>query len=365
MVCSGKEGGKTVDFCPESLDKEAMNSTRHLVVSLSLTFAIVVLGTFGYMAIEGWSLLDSLYMTIITLTTVGYSETRPLSDLGRLYTLAVIFIGFGFFVYVAGAVVQFMVEGQIRTVLGRRRLDQKINRLDNHYIVCGYGRIGGVLCQHLKNTSVGLVVIEKDPELLAELDADNMLYLFGDASDETLLLKAGIKRAKGLVAVLATDIDNVFLVLTARQLNPHLNIIARASSSQAKSKLRAAGANRVESPYEMGAANMAQRILRPTVTNFLDLAFTYKRKDIQMEEIPVSGASELVGVMLKDSGIRKNYNLILIAIKKRDGRMIFNPTYEATIHGGDTVIVVGEAANLKKLETILNPPKKPSRFRLK
>jgi len=199
------------------------------------------------------------------------------------------------------------------------------------------------------------VVVEKNPELISVMDADGVLYISGDASNEENLLKAGIKRAKGLVAALASDADNVFLVLTARQLDPDLMIIARASQEESKSKLRAAGANTVESPYDMGAASMAHRIIRPTVTSFLDLAFAYKRKDIQMEEIPVSASSDLVNVMLKDTGIRQKYNLIIIAIKKPDKSMLFNPSFEAIIEMGDTVIAVGEEINLQKLEHILNP----------
>ena len=187
------------------------------------------------------------------------------------------------------------------------------------------------------------------------MDEDKVLYVCGDVSDEANLIKAGIKRAKGLVAVLATDADNVFLVLTARQLNPDLYIVARACQAESKAKLRAAGANNVESPYEMGAVSMAQRILRPTVTNFLDLAFTYSRKDIQMEEIPVSSSSALSNVMLKDSGIRQQFNLIIIAIKKSDDSMLFNPSFETVIKAGNTVIAVGEEANLKRLADILNP----------
>jgi voltage-gated potassium channel len=170
-----------------------------------------------------------------------------------------------------------------------------------------------------------------------------------------VLKKAGIDEARALIAALATDTDNVFLVLTARQLAPKLNIIARAGSDAAKRKLAAAGASTVEAPYEIGAATMAQRIIRPTVTSFLDFAFTHHHKDIQMEEIPVAEDSRLNQVMLRDSGIRQKYNLIIIAIKKADDQMIFNPSFEARIHAGDTVIAVGEPASLKKLEMELNP----------
>lgn len=307
------------------------------------------------MMIEGWDFLDALYMTVITLTTVGYGEVHEVSRIGQIYTILLIFIGVAFILFVAGSVVQFMVEGRIRTILGRRSLDKKIDRLKNHYIVCGYGRIGRVLCNQLKRKPIDLVVIDKNLELIPIFDDDKVLYLSGDASDEAILHKAGILRAKGLIAVLATDTDNVFLVLTARQLNPDLYIIARASRDDSKLKLQAAGANKVESPYEMGAVSMAQRIIRPTVTNFLNLAFAHKRKDIQMEEIPVNSSSGLINVMLKDSGIRQQFNLIIIAIKKPDGSMMFNPSYETVIEAGDTVIAVGQEGNLQRLENKLNP----------
>lgn len=332
-----------------------MDSNKHMVIAFILTVIIIIVGTLGYMIIEGWGILDSLYMTIITLTTVGYSEVQPLSRIGRVYTVGLIFLGFGFFVYVAGAVVQFMVEGQIRNILGRQRLNRKIDRLKNHYIVCGYGRIGRVLCKKLRQKPLDLVVIENNPDLVPLMEKDGMLYISGEAYAEANLQKARIDSALGVIAALGTDADNVFLVLTARQLNPALNIIARASDQAAKSKLMAAGASRVESPYEMGAASMAQRILRPTVTSFLDLALSDKPTEIQMEEIPVSAHSHLVGVMLKESGIRQDYNLIIVAIKNPDGSMHFNPSHLATLNIGDTVIAVGEDVNLQKLEKILNP----------
>ena len=332
-----------------------MKSIRHLKYCILLLILVIFLGVGGYMSIEGWNFLDALYMAVTTLTTVGYSEVHEVSDPGRIFTIFFIIIGVVYFLYMAGAVVQFMVEGQIRTILGRRSLDKKIDRLKNHYIVCGYGRIGKTLCTMLKKKAVDLVVIEKDKDLIPVMVENKIFYISGDAGDETNLIKAGIRHAKGLIAVLAMDTDNVFLVLTARQLNPDIYIMANASHNESKPKLIAAGANRVELPYDMGAVSMAQRIIRPTVTNFLNLAFAQKRKDIQMEEIPVSPSSGLVNVMLKDSGIRQRFNLIIIAIKKSDDSMLFNPSFEAVIESGDTVIAVGEEENLKNLEKILNP----------
>ncbi|MGD9120696.1 MAG: NAD-binding protein [Desulfobacterales bacterium] len=332
-----------------------MDGTRHLVFCILISILILAAGTFGYMAIEGWPFIDAIYMTVITISTVGFKEVNQVDGAGRIFTIILVFCGVGFSLYVAAAVVQFMVEGRIRIILGRRRLDKKIDRLKNHYIVCGYGRIGRVLCRHLRKAEIDVAVIEKSPERVSVMDEDNILYIADDATDENNLLKAGIKRARGLVAVLATDTDNVFLVLTARQLSPELFIMARASQRNAIIKLRAAGANMVESPYVMGAMSMANRIIRPTVTSFLDLAFAQRSKDIQMEEIPVSAGSELVNIELKDSGIRQNYNLIIIAIKKPDGSMQFNPSFDAVIKPDDTVIAVGEATSLQRLEWALNP----------
>jgi len=308
------------------------------------------------MFIESWSFLDALYMTVITISTVGFREVHQVDDsVGRVYTILLVMFGVGFTLYVTSAVVQFMVEGRIRVIMGRRRLDRKINRLKNHYIICGYGRIGRVLCRDLQQAPTDLIVVESSVDLLAKMEQDGVLYINGDATDEDTLIKARIRNAKGLVAVLATDTDNVFLVLTARQLAPELKIIARAGQDGSKKKLLAAGADYVESPYELGAVSMARRIIRPTVTNFLDLALARERQDILMEEIPVSKYSLLVNVPLKDSGIRQKHNLIIIAIKKPDGSMHFNPSFESRLMAGDTVIAVGDPSNLKELAKTLAP----------
>jgi len=332
-----------------------LNSSKNLLILIFLSILFVAFGTAGYMWIEKWDLLDAVYMTVITLTTVGFGEVHETSHNGRLFTIFLILFGAGFCLYVAGAFVQFMVEGKIRTILGRKRLDKKIDRLKNHYIVCGYGRIGRVLCNKLREKKhLDVVVIESNADLIPVMDEDDVLYIRENASDETSLIKAGIERAKALIAVLATDTDNVFLVLTARQLNPDIFIMARSGSRESKSKLRTAGANQVESPYDTGATSMANRLLRPTVTNFLDLAFAYKNKDIQMEEIPVDSSSDMANKMLKDSGIRQKYDLIIIAMKKKDGSMLFNPSFETIIEPGDTVIAVGEEQNLLGLEQELS-----------
>lgn len=332
-----------------------MDKLKQLIISTVASFFILFAGTAGYMLIEKWDLLDSIYMTVLTLGSVGYSEVHPLSFNGRIFTIILIISGMSLVMYLAGVVVQFVVEGEMRHILGRRKLNKSISMLKNHYIVCGYGRIGKTLCNQIKEQNSEVVVVEKNETLLPSLEKDKILYVHGDASNESTLIKAGIQNAKSLIAVLATDADNVFLVLTVRQLNPSIYIMARAGSDNVKSKLLAAGANRVESPYEVGAVSMALKLLRPSVSNFLDIALSRKQRAIQIEEVYISPKSKILNVMLKDSGIRQNYNIIIIAIKKKDGEMIFNPSFETFLEEGDTIIAMGRASNLKKFNEELNP----------
>ncbi|KPA08946.1 potassium transporter TrkA [Candidatus Magnetomorum sp. HK-1] len=322
---------------------------------ISLTIVIFAGGTAGYMIIENWGFMDSLYMTAITIATVGFSEVHPLSSAGHLYTIFLIFTGVGFFAYIGSSFMQFTIDGRLKDMWGRRRLDKQISKFKNHIIICGYGRIGRVLFQQLISRFPDIVVIEQDPNLLPVMEEDGITYVLGSSTEEKSLLKAGIKNANGLVAVLGEDTDNVFLVLTARQLNPDLYIVARACRAASKKTLLAAGADRVDSPYDVGAVRMAQAIIRPTVLNFLDYTFAQKQNDIQMEETKVNGSSELVGCSLQESGIRQKFNLILIAIKKNNGQMLFNPSSKTCLNEGDTVISLGQPDDLIAFDRTLNP----------
>jgi voltage-gated potassium channel len=330
-----------------------MERKIHFTLSIILTVGLVLIGTCGYMFIEGWAFDDAFYMTIITLATVGYGEVHQISDAGRIFTIILIVSGVGYFMYVVGLIVQFLVEDRIRVILGRRKLDKRIAKLKNHYIVCGYGRIGRVLVHYLTERYLNVVVIEKNADRRAAMDEDGVLYLVGEATDESLLLRAGIRSAKGLITAVATDADNVFLTLIAKQLNPDLFIVARAIQNTAKRTLQAAGAAKVISPYDLGARRMAHAILRPTVIKFLELAFTDESTDVVMEEIRVRPSSHLLNVALKDSGIRQQLDLIILTIKKADGTLIFNPKADTRIETDDTLVVVGKAKSVNRLEQMM------------
>ncbi|MFH2092126.1 MAG: potassium channel protein [Pseudomonadota bacterium] len=331
-----------------------MSRLQQITWTILISWIIFSIGVTGYMTIEGWNIIDASYMTAITLSTVGFLEVHELSNGGRIFTIVLIFAGVGYFLYIAGVIIQFIVEGEIQSILGRKRLDKKISKLRNHYIVCGYGRIGRVLCQLIKEETSDIVIIEESDTLVPVLEKDKMQYCHGDASDEDLLLKAGIKNASFLVAALGTDTANVFLVLTARQLNPDIFIMARASEPGVRNKLMVAGANMVESPYDTGAISMGLKLLRPSVSNFLDVALSRKTEGIQIDEIYVPRSSRYTNVALKDSGIRQDFNLIIISIKKASGEMLFNPHFETLIEPQDTVIVMGKTIDLKKFAAAIN-----------
>ncbi len=314
--------------------------------------ALLVAGSLGFMWLEGWDFFDSLYMTVTTLTTVGYGETHPLDRAGRIYNMVLILSGMGVLFYIVGSLARAVVEGEIQSALGRRKLIKHIKRLKNHYILCGFGRIGEVIARQLKGRGLSLVVVENDPALLAHLEASGHYFINGDATREDILLEAGIERAKGLISVVSSDADNVYVVLTARSLNPNLFIVARGEGIGSEKKLLRAGADKVESPHEMGGQKMAQTIMRPTVVTFMELAMK-EGVDWTMEEIAVGQASPLLGVPLKDSGIRQNLNLILVAIKRADGELLFNPIHETHILAGDTLIALGLRKNLDALEAMV------------
>ncbi len=315
--------------------------------------AILLLGSLGFVWLEDWTFFDALYMTVTTLTTVGYGEVHPLSPLGKAYNMVLILAGMGVLFYIVTALARVVVEGEIAAALGKRKLLKEIKKLSGHYIICGFGRIGETIARQLKQRGVPLVVIDNNPEVVARIEEAGYYFVAGDATKEEVLLEVGLERARGLVAVVHSDASNVYIVLTARSLNPNLFIVARGEEPGSEKKLLRAGADRVESPYEMGGRRMAHTILRPTVVTFMELAM-HEGVEWSMEEIRVGETSSMIGQHLKDSGIRQKYDLIVVAIKRADGEMLFNPTPETLIQSGDTLILLGMRKDLEALEEILH-----------
>ena len=315
--------------------------------------AILVLGSLGYVWLEGWSFMDALYMTVTTLTTVGYGEVHPLNAVGKVYNMVLILAGMGVLIYIITSLARVVVEGEIAAALGKRKLLKRIKKLSGHYIICGYGRLGEIIARQLQERRIPLVVVENNPELTINLDQSGYYFVAGDATKEEVLLEAGIERAKGLVAVVHSDASNVYIVLTARSLKPDLFIVARGEEPGSRQKLLRAGADKVESPYELGGRKMAHTILRPTVTTLMELAMA-EGMEWSMEEIRVGETSSMIGIPLKDSGIRQKYDLIVVAIKRADGGMVFNPTPKSIVQAGDTLIIIGMRKHLEALEEILH-----------
>ena len=328
-----------------------MNPLRKIIYSMLTLAALIGSGTLGYTFIEDWTFFDSLYMTVITLSTVGYSEIHNLSHNGEVFTIILIVFGVGTIAYTIGTMLQFMVEGQLQKLLGRNKVQKQISHLHGHYIVCGYGRIGRRIGREFSAKPIPFIVVENDPKRCQQLENDGHLFIEGDATQDEVLEKAGIGQAKGLITGVTSDSANVFIILTARGINPDLFIMARASEEGAEVKLMRAGANKVISPYTIGASRMAQAILRPAVVDFIDIATGPENIDLQMEEIPVAPESRLVGKDLIQSGIRKELGLIIIGIKHAD-KMMFNPAANTIIEAGDILIALGEYPDIQKLEII-------------
>jgi len=327
--------------------------SRNILIGVTILIFVIAFGTSGYMFIEKWDFSDAIYMTVITLTTVGYGEVRPLSSSGRVFTICLLIMGVGFVFYMFGTITQIMVEGQFRKLLGRRKLGKQLAALKDHYIICGYGRIGQIISREIAKKPLPLVIIENRPDLIKTIEEQGHLFIEGDATQEDTLLKANIQKAKGLVATVSSDADNVYIILTARGLNPGLYIMARVVDEKAERNLLQAGATRVISPYHIGARKMAQVILRPAVTDFIEVAVHRGGMELQIEEIPVRAPSRVTEAPLKESGIRQELGLIIIGIQRASGEMLYNPPPDARIQVGDTLIAMGSPESLSKLEKMV------------
>jgi voltage-gated potassium channel len=324
-----------------------------LRISLILLFAIIFAGTTGYSVFEDMPVFDAFYMTVITISTVGFSEIKPLSQVGRIITVIVIVSGISVLTYTLGQVARIFVEGELRNILGRRKLEKQISKLNDHYIICGFGRIGTVISRELSDENISFVVIEQDSEKVKQLEEDHFLYLNMDATSEEALLQAEIQKARGIVTAVKSDADNVFITLTARGLRPDIFVLARASDVKNESKILKAGASRVVCPYLLGGKRMAQILKKPTVVDFIDSAMMDSRLGLSMEEAVVGPASELIGKTLIDSQIRQRFGVIIVAIKKPTNEMIFNPTPTEKLESEDTIVVIGKKEDLERMNEVL------------
>ena len=329
-----------------------MDPVRHLRFSIAALVSVIAFGTLGYAMIEDWQAFDALYMTIITLATVGFREVHELSPEGKVFTIVLIISGTGIIAYTLSSLIQFTLEGQLRKILGRKKLESRIGKLRDHYIICGYGRIGHLICREFQSRPTPFVIVEQNPNHIERLEREGYLYVEGDATDDETLQAAGIEHAKGLITAVTSDTDNVYITLTARGLNPKLFILARAGEEGAEKKLMRAGASKVISPYTIGANRMAQAILRPSVVDFIELATASEHLALQIEEIRIAADSVLAGKNLINSGIRQSMGIIIVGIKESDGKMTFNPPPEKNIEPNSVLIILGERPAISQLEKI-------------
>lgn len=324
-----------------------------LKLSLFFLFITIAFGTGGYVIFEGMTPFDAFYMVLITISTVGFGEIKPLSDIGRTITIVIIISGISLLTYTLGQVAKVFVEGELRRILGRRKLEKQIAGLTDHYIICGYGRIGQIIVKELRAARMPLVVIEQDQAGIAQLEADGVLYLVMDATSDDALQAAGLARAKGLVTAVSSDADNVFIALSAKGLRPDIFILARASDVKNERKLLRAGASRVVCPYEMGGRRMAEILNKPTVVDFLDQTMMRSELGLQMEEAVISEGSSLTGKTVMSSNLRQEFGVIIVAIKRQDGEMVFNPGAGEPFNAGDVIVVIGKRAELQRMTQAL------------
>ncbi len=328
-------------------------------VNRGLVFLLLVIagGTSWFVLMAEYSVLDALYMTVITISTVGFREVHELDGSDRIFVVFLIISGLTVLTYTLSSVGRVIVEGSIERYVGRRRMVRDIESMQDHYIVCGHGRMGQILCEDLAKEKVPFVVIEGDAETAERLAEGGYHVVEGDATEDDVLGRAGVTRAKSLVALVSNNVDNLYITLSAREMcrgqNDGLYILARATDESASEKIKRAGADRVISPYIIGGMRLVQALLRPTVYDFVDIATQRSGKELMFEEVTIGETSSLDGVLLKDSGIRQEYDIIVIAIKKPSGRMIFNPGPQLELAQGDVLIILGDREQLDRLSSSL------------
>jgi len=326
---------------------------KKLTLSFILLLVTISLAVVGYYFVEGMSLFDSFYMAIITISTVGFQEVVPLSKDGRIITIIFILLGVSLGAYTLGTFIRMFIEGELKKSYGRRKVETKITKLSNHYIICGFGRIGSIICQDLYKSKKPFVVIENNLKGIEKLNKKKYLYLPLDATKEESLIAAQIDKAKTLVTVVKSDSDNVFITLTARGIRPDIFILARSSNEKDGVKIKRAGANKVISPYIIGGKRMAQVLLKPAVVDFIDTAIMENQFGLQIEEMKIKPKSKLIGKNLIESNLRNDFGVIIVSMRKENGHIIFNPKPTEIIEANDIIVILGEIKEMFRMNKML------------
>jgi voltage-gated potassium channel len=321
-----------------------------LLFSVALLALVFVAGTIGYVAVEGWTPWEAFYMTVTTVTTVGFREVHELSRAGEIFTVCLVMGGVGASLYTFSQFAALLIEGGLANHLRQRRRIRMIETIKDHFIICGFGRIGSIVAREFTQQDVPFVVIERDPGRYQAAVARGVLAIDADASQEDVLKRAGIERARGLIAAVGTDAENVYTVLSARELRPDLFIISRSESADSTRKLQRAGADRVISPYRIGAVQIAQTAIRPAVVDFFDLATSSDNLELAMEQITIAPRSALADHSILDANLRQRFGVIVVAIQREDQQMEFNPEPTVAMRSGDKLVVLGRPDSLKQLE---------------
>ncbi len=324
---------------------------RHLIFVSALYALLLALGSGGYMVIEGWSWTDSVYMTVITISTVGFGEIRPLSPIGRVFTGGLIILGVSTTAYAFSTLADLIVAGDFRNLIWRKRMQNRIDKLNGHFIVCGYGRVGEHVVNELLANNVPLVVIEIVANLGPDLENLGVIPIEGNATDDTALIQAGIEKASGICCCLPNDSDNVYVALTARALSPNLTIISRANSHESERKLQIAGVDHVINPYVTSGRRMARQLIHPNILEFMDVVMHSGEVDILIEDIGVSERSTLRDQTIADTEVRKRLGANILAVRRPDGETFVNPGVEFALRAGDTLIALGTPEQLDHLAT--------------
>jgi voltage-gated potassium channel len=322
---------------------------RRLALALTALAAITVTGTVGYVVL-GFGLLDAIYQTVTTVTTVGFREVEPLSTAGKIFTIVLIVLGVGTALYTLGVIIETLLEGHLPEVFGRRRMERRITEMKDHVVVCGWGRVGKAIVRDLVAMGGRAVVVDNDANRLEDLPH---AFVLGDATDDEVLERAGVRRARAIVAALDTDAGNLFVTLSARAIRPELFIVARVRLEENEGKLRRAGADRVVNPQSIGGARMAAFVLQPYVTEFLDVVMHERDIEFRLEEITVPESSPIESCSIRDAHVRDRTGALVLALRDKDGTFTTNPAPETEIRAGQVMIAIGTPGDLQKLEHLV------------